>query len=144
MPHLRHKRVEDEPDFPLAMPAFQRHEEIRRAEIAIVLRNFELQNQMVAKRVPGQLRDEGVILMQVLAKMREDDVGRDLALEPFKGVFDVQADIRKAAVPKIVDRDVFLADARQEQFGAPQRLLLPLRRRAEDHPMHGGIGPFFQ
>jgi hypothetical protein len=43
---------------------------------------------MVAKMVPGQLLDYSVILMRVLATVREDNVWTDAILEPFHPGFD--------------------------------------------------------
>ena len=52
----------------------QRHEAVRRAEIAIVLGNLVLQDQVVAERIPGQIGDQPMVLMPIVAIVREDQV----------------------------------------------------------------------
>ena len=42
----------------------QAHEEVRRAEVAVVLGDLELEDQVVAKGVPGELGDEAMVLVE--------------------------------------------------------------------------------
>ena len=51
-------------------------ESVRRAQIAVVLRHLVFENQVVAKRVPGQLARNPVVLMVVVTGMGKDQVGR--------------------------------------------------------------------
>jgi hypothetical protein len=68
-------------------------EEVRSAEIPIVFRNFIFENEMVPERIPGEFRNQAMILMQVQTLMREDEVGRDLCLQRLEEGFDVSADV---------------------------------------------------
>ena len=52
-------------------------EDVRRTEVAVELRDLVLEDQVVAERVPGQLAGEPVVLVRVVAVVREDDVGSD-------------------------------------------------------------------
>src|SRR6266403_5582247 len=59
--------IHDEADLLLAGRLIQMHEEIRKAEVAVVFQNLVLKDQVIPKRVPGQVRDETVILMEIVA-----------------------------------------------------------------------------
>ena len=54
-------------------------EEVGRSEIAVVLRDLVLQDEVVAPGVPGQLGDEPVILVPILPVVGEDEVRGELA-----------------------------------------------------------------
>ena len=49
------------------------------AEVAVVLRDLVLEDQVVAPRVPRELADEPVILVEVVAGVREDQLRVDRA-----------------------------------------------------------------
>src|SRR3954468_14681999 len=49
-----------------ARRTIERHEHVGLAEIAVVLRDFVLQNAMVAKRIPSEVRDDAVILVPII------------------------------------------------------------------------------
>ena len=51
------------------------------AEIAVIFRDLVSQNEMVAERVVAQRRDDGMILMGVAHRVRQDDVGRGRPLD---------------------------------------------------------------
>src|SRR5262245_30608245 len=51
----------------------QRDEDVRSTQVAIVLRDLVLEDEMVAKRVPRQLGRQPMILMEVVPRVREDD-----------------------------------------------------------------------
>ena len=55
-------------------PRSSGHEDVRAAEVAVVLRDLVLEDQVVAERVPGQLADEPVVLVEVVPRVREDEV----------------------------------------------------------------------
>src|SRR5580704_7660465 len=52
---LRAKRSENVPNFCFAQRFVKPHKEIGRTEISVILRNLVLEDQMIAKCVPGQL-----------------------------------------------------------------------------------------
>ena len=61
---------------------------------------------MVAQRVPRQLADETVILVKVVSRVSEDQVGLDSRLQLLERVLDLAADVREEAVAKAVDDDL--------------------------------------
>ena len=102
----------------------ERDEDVRRAEIAVVLRDLELEDQVVAEGVPGQLGDEPVILVEVRAGVREHQLRRHGRLQPLERLLDVAAGVREEAVPERLEHDGGLAlGARQERCRARPRLV---------------------
>ena len=69
---------------------------------------------MVAPGVPGQLRDEPVVLMSVIVVVRQDEVGREVRLEILEGFLDQLALERQEAIAKPVDRDLACAGPGQK------------------------------
>ena len=59
-----------------ASRAIERHEAVGRAEIAIELRDLVLEDQMIAERVPGEIGQHPVVLMAIVAIVRQHQVGR--------------------------------------------------------------------
>src|SRR5581483_8310597 len=83
---LRREAGEKMRDLPLAERRVQRHEEVRRPEVALVLRDLVLEDRVIAEGLPGELRDQAVVLVLVGAVVREDEVRRLAGLqvlEPF-------------------------------------------------------------
>ena len=75
-------------DLAFRYPSLEVNEDVRRAEVAVVLRDLVLEDQVVAERVPRQLRSQAVVLMQIRAAVREDQVRRDLRLQLLEEVLD--------------------------------------------------------
>jgi hypothetical protein len=59
---------------------------------------------VIAKRVPRQFVDDAMVLVQVLAKVRENQVGTVL-LQGLEMVLDFLALVRKVAATKIAHLD---------------------------------------
>ena len=75
--------VAENAEFLLDQGLLERDENVWRSEIAVVLRDLVLEDEVVAKRVPGELAGEAVILVEVVPSVREDEVGRT-SLSPSK------------------------------------------------------------
>jgi len=60
--------------------AAKAHEEIRLTEVRRDNGIFKFDMRWIAPGVPGQLVDDAVILMQIFARVSEDQIGRELAL----------------------------------------------------------------
>ena len=80
---------------------------------------------MVAPGVPGQLRDEPVVLMSVIVVVGQDEVRREVRLEILEGFLDQLALERQEAIAKPVDRDLACAGAGQKNLGRAARFLDP-------------------
>ena len=80
----------------------QGHEDVRHTEVAVVLGDLVLENEVVAKRVPRELAREPMVLMKVGPGVREDQI-RLRRLEFFEARLHLGAVVGKEA----------LADARE-------------------------------
>lgn len=94
------------------------NEHIRASKTPIVLDNFILKDQMIPKSVPRQLRNQPMILMEIVSKMGEDNIGTYRTLQFFKTCLDLRANIRKKAFFKVPDHNLFFDRSRQEHVGA--------------------------
>ena len=54
--------------------AIEGQKAIRRTQIAIVFRDLVLEDQLIAEGVSGQLGDSPVVLMEILAMVREHEI----------------------------------------------------------------------
>src|SRR5881396_2065024 len=88
-----------------------------------------------SERVPGELRDEAMILMAVPSIVGEDHIGRGLLLQRFEVLLDLGADIREESVAKPLDDDLVVPRLGEEQPGAVPRLALAFRVGAEHDPV---------
>ena len=57
--------LDEEFDLALGVLRSQRHEQIGMAEVTLELGDLVLGDQVIAERVPGQLADEPVILVEI-------------------------------------------------------------------------------
>src|SRR6266851_10090661 len=100
---LRRKRIENMLGLLLARGAVQPDKEIRCAQVTIVLGNLVFQDQVTAKRVPSQFTDHPVILMQIVAVVRQDQVRREFLLQLLEFVFDLRLLRREKAVAVVAN-----------------------------------------
>jgi hypothetical protein len=114
------------------------HEEIWRAQVAIVFWDFVLQNEMVSKRVPRQLVDQPVILMQVTTVMSENKIRINDPLYSFELVFDFGSPIGEKTIAMRPDHNIFRPCTAQEKASTTQRFASANSIRAEDNPVDAG------
>lgn len=62
--------------------------EIWTTQIAIVFEDLVLKNQMISEGVPGQVRQNAVVLMPIITVVGEDHIGIELCFDLFKPVLD--------------------------------------------------------
>src|SRR6266446_130622 len=122
-------------DLTVANLAIERHEEIGRTEVAVVLRDFIFEDKMIPPSVPGQLVDDAVILVQIFARVGQDQIRRESVLQVLEEFLNLNTLEWEEAVAEIQDRDVFLSRAFQKEFRAPAGLTFTLGFRAKNHPM---------
>src|SRR6185503_15479699 len=92
------ERVENVAHLPPADLVVQVNEQVRRAEVSVELRDLVLEDHVVPKRLPGELRDQPVILMPILPVMGEDEVRGRLPLDLLEEALHRFARIREEAV----------------------------------------------
>src|SRR6185295_5254117 len=73
-------------DLPATQRFLQRHEDVRRPKVAVILRDLVLEDQMIAKRVPGEIRHEAMILVEITPIVGQHEVRRHENLELLEGL----------------------------------------------------------
>src|ERR1035441_6774306 len=106
---LRLEGLHDVTHLLLANIHLQRHEHAGLSHVPVVFWNFILQNQMISKRVPGQLCEEPLVLMSVLSVVSKDNVRRDLLLQLFEhrlyfGTYNRADTVGDGATPRVAAR----------------------------------------
>src|SRR5438874_8282542 len=76
----------------------QRHEEIRRAQISVVFRDFVFEDEVIAKSVPRQLAYQTVVLVKIMPAMRKDYIRPEDFLEFLEAFFDWRAEVGKDSI----------------------------------------------
>src|SRR5690242_10518055 len=84
-----------------------------------------------------------MILMQIFAEMREDDVRSHFAFELLEALLDLRAAIREKAVLELLDEDGFSSNPAEKLRGAVLGLARTYDIGAEDDPIHVHVGAFF-
>src|SRR5688572_3419404 len=115
------------------IPGCHRHEHLRRTESAVELRNLVFEHGVIAERVPRQLADHAVILVQLFAAMREDHVGLE-GLEFLEELLEADELGREICAAKILHDDVEASLAAAIQLCGPARLGVAPPFRAQYHP----------
>src|SRR5690606_19829184 len=89
------------------VPLIENNKERRTTCIAIVLRNLIFQDQMVSKCIPCELREQAMVLVQVMLIVREDEVGVPFLFKLLEKILHLCILLRKVSISKILD-DNFL------------------------------------
>src|SRR5260370_23871166 len=129
------ERVHQVPDFAAADGLVKRNVKIRRAEIAIILRDFVFEYDMISPRIPGQLIDHMVILMKIVTRVRENQIREYFFLQFLELVFYFGDDGREIPIAKVADEDILLGCSLQEKPGAAACFTFSFVTRAENHPI---------
>src|SRR5713101_6283350 len=111
---LRRKRFQNVFGLLLARRAVQPDKQIGSAQVTIVLGNLVFQDQMAAKGVPSQFTDHPVILMQVVAAVRQNQVRRELLLQLLEFTLDLRWLRREKTVSITANHDFLFLRGRQE------------------------------
>ena len=74
---LRRKHLEQATDLVLADVLRKRHEQIGAPEVAVIFHDLVFEDHVVAPGVPGQLRDETVVLVPVVVVVGQNEVRRE-------------------------------------------------------------------
>src|SRR5216683_3207208 len=141
---LRRKRIENIFYFPLARGAVQPKKNVWYSQVTIVLRDLVFQDQVIAKCVPGQFTDHPVILMQIVAIVGQNQVGRKRFLQLFKFALDLRLLRREKGVAIIANHHFLFLRCREEQIRGPCRFFPADWSRAEHHPINFYLGTLAQ
>ena len=112
----------------------QGDKQVGNAKIAIVFRDFVFENEVIPKRIPGQIGKDPVILMAVVPIMGKDDVRLELSLELLEIFLDARAFEGEKAIAKMFDDDLLSGDPLQEGPCTGPGFAGATPFRAEHHP----------
>ncbi len=96
----------------------------------------------MAKGIPGQIRKDSVVLMAIVAIVREYEVGLAAAFNPFKGLFDSGELSREKALSKLLNPHHTVLNAAKEMSGTSQGFLPPAGVGTKYDPLTLQIGIF--
>src|SRR5262249_33792948 len=77
---------------------WERYEHAWLSQVSVVFWDLVLQNQVIPKGIPGQFRNQAVVLMRISAVMSKNHVWRDRLLQFFENCFDLGTYKRHEAV----------------------------------------------
>jgi len=97
---------------------------------------------MVPKRIPGQLRNQAMVLMRIPAVVGEDEVWRDRPLQFFKDRFDIGSNKRHKTVGEGLQDRPLQAQRINELSCRVSRLRRANSDCAEHDPMEHTAGVF--
>ena len=129
-----HQRVH----FRLCDHRIKRYKNIWVAKVGVVFDHLITEDQVIAKSVPGQIGNDAMILMVVVANVREYQVRTDLSFQSLERLFQQAKVAGEKAVMEIVDSDVGMARSGQENPGTGPSLFGPHFICSEDDPMNPG------
>jgi len=92
--------LQEQVDLSSAEICGERHEDIGTAQVTVVFQDFILKNQVVPECIPGQIRQDPVILVSVIAEMREDDFRFEAGLNLLEPLLNRWPFARKVALTK--------------------------------------------
>src|SRR5271169_2855510 len=120
----------------------QWHEEIRVAQIAVILRDLVLEHEVITKGVVGEFGEKPVVLMSVTHPMGQDQRRVEVAFDGLEAVLDVGALKREIPVAKTEYLDLLFTRVFEKRGGAFPRLDSAQAGGAEDDPPHEEMGHF--
>ena len=111
------KGLEQIIDLAFIQRRLQRHEQIGPPHVAIVLRNFVFEDQMISKGVPSQFRQQSVVLVRIAVPVGENQVRIHLTLQLLEEILYLAPAVRQETVPVILEND-FLVATGGKQLGS--------------------------
>ena len=131
---LRNKTLLDMVSLLSANSLVEVYEYIRGSEITVIFRNLVFENHVISERIPGELRNESMILMEIIPKVRKDEIGGKIALQLFKRLLDRWPGIGKEPVTEVLHLDRRFSRPAKEKIGRSLRFPGSFRGTAEDNP----------
>ena len=112
----------------------QRNKEIRRPEVAVILGNLVLQNEVVPPCIPRQLGHQPMVLMTVRTVVGKDQVRRRPALQVFEEFLHLHRSVREETIAVVPNDNLLLPRPLQEEVGTGSSFLFPFFIGAQDNP----------
>jgi hypothetical protein len=137
---LTFENAQEVVDFSRTGAIVKGHKQVGLSKIAIVLEDFVFENQVLAKSVPGQIGNDPVILMAVVAIMGEDKVRREAIFQVFEIFFNIGGYIGKKAVAELFHPHLLPPHTTKKDLAAAQRFFPALGIRTEHNPVEFDSG----
>jgi hypothetical protein len=109
------------------------HEQVRLAEVALVLRHLVLENQVPAPGLPGQLGDDPVILVTVLQAVAENEVRSFRRFQRLECFFRLAEMRGEMSVLELVQNDFHAARSPEQGVRAAPGFIGALPASAHHH-----------
>ena len=106
------------------------------SKVTVIFWDLVLQDEVISKGIPGQIREQAVVLVAILPVVGEDQIRFDLFLQLLKNFFDGRALEREKTVPEILNEYLRCAGPLQQGADACLCLAASWRRTTEDHPVN--------
>ena len=90
---------------------------------------------MIPKRVPGQLANHAMVLVEVMTEMCKDQVRHEFLFQRFECVFDWSTDVGKKAIAERFYHDCFLAGTAKKSVRTDFGFASALRIGTKDQPV---------
>ena len=115
---LRSENIDQRFALSVSSALAQGYIQVRPAQISVPFRNLVFENELVAEGVPGQVRDNSMVLVPVVARMSKDDVWTEVPGKALELVLDCGELRREIAVAKFMQLDRTLGCG-AEEFPSP-------------------------
>jgi hypothetical protein len=121
--------------------AIERDKKVGRTQVAIVFGDFVFQDEMIPPSVPRKLVYDAVVLMEIVARVGQNQVGREPAFQVLKKLLYLDALIGKEAVAELQDGDMLGSGTLQEKGRAAAGFAFAIRAGAKNDPVEFQIAP---
>ena len=125
--------AEDPVELPVDDLLLQRDVDVRPAQVAVPLGDLVLEDEVIAERVPRELARESMVLVEVVSRVRENEIGVD-PLQILERLLDRFAVVRHVRRPGTQGRRPRIGPRGKELLGTRPGLRGALALGAEDDP----------
>src|SRR5450755_2906618 len=98
-------------NFALRVPVLEPDEEVRASKVPVVLGDLEFEDQVIAERIPCELRNQAVILMRVATIVGKDQVGLKALLDLLEALLHRAAFVGQVGIAERMENDLALRSA---------------------------------
>src|SRR6185437_5887533 len=114
------------------------HVNVRGHQIALELRNLVFEHQVIAEGVPGQFREQAVVLVAIVAGMGEHHIGSDPAPQALESLLEGVEGGRKVTIAEIEQFEIHFRGLPQKRACRRAALLGPGATGGKDGPYKAG------
>jgi hypothetical protein len=132
---LRRKVAQQQLTLSPANRGGERKEYIGRPQVGVKFRDLVFQDEVMTERIPGEIANQAVILVQIVAEVGENQVGLESSLQFLETFLDRYTFVKKETVAKGLHHHGFFSSAAQKSAGAKASFRRALGAGAEDHPI---------